>query len=73
MSIQPVGDWTNRGEEYMSKDAAQARFEEAWFEEHDIMGKLEDVQYDELLLQYFNDLLSFSYCTNKWDHDFCIG
>ena len=39
----------------MSKDAAQARFEEAWFEEHDIMGKLEDVQYDELLLQYFND------------------
>ena len=36
----------------MSKDAAQARFEEAWFEEHDIMGKLEDVQYDELLLEY---------------------
>lgn len=39
----------------MSKEADQMRFEEAFFEEHDIMGKLEDVQYDELLLQYFSD------------------
>ena len=30
-------------------------FIERWFEEHDIMGELEAVQYDELLLQFLND------------------
>ena len=52
--IDNIGDYTTRGDD-MSKNAQQESWEENFFEEHNICGKLEDVQYDELLLQFFSD------------------
>ena len=47
-----IGDYTTRGGNMSSP---HNEFIERWFEDHDIMGELEAVQYDELLLQYLND------------------
>lgn len=52
--FKPVGDYTTRGRQDMSHHEHEVAVER-WLEEHDIMGSIGELRYDELLLEYLNN------------------